>query len=299
MKVICIGHASYDITMPVLSYPVENTKNRVHDRVECGGGPASNAAYLLGKWGIDTCFIGLVGNDLYGKNIKKEFDDIGVNTKYLKVSDEHITTSSFIIANQENGSRTVFAYNPSDLKMENFDIDFKPDIILVDGHEASLSNYLINKYKDAISIIDAGRSKKEVVELAKIVNYLVCSKQFAEEVTNLKIDYNNFATLEYIYKEMKKIFNNYIVITLEDKGCLYEIDGEIKIMPSIKVKAIDSTAAGDIFHGAFTYGIAKGYSLEKTLKLANIAGAISVTRIGGRYSIPTKEEMDEVYNEFK
>ena len=69
MKVICIGHASYDITMPVLSYPVENTKNRVHDRVECGGGPASNAAYLLGKWGIDTCFIGLVGNDLYGKNI--------------------------------------------------------------------------------------------------------------------------------------------------------------------------------------------------------------------------------------
>ena len=65
------------------------------------------------------------------------------------------------------------------------------------------------------------------------------------------------------------------------------------------VKAIDSTAAGDIFHGAFTYGIAKGFDFEKTLKIANIAGAVSVTRVGGRNSIPTGAEMREVYNEFK
>ena len=70
-------------------------------------------------------------------------------------------------------------------------------------------------------------------------------------------------------------------------------------MPSIKVKAVDTTAAGDIFHGAFTYGMAKGFDFEKTLKIANMAGAISVTRIGGRNSIPTEDEMREVYNEFK
>ena len=70
-------------------------------------------------------------------------------------------------------------------------------------------------------------------------------------------------------------------------------------MPSIKVKALDTTGAGDIFHGAFTYGIAKKIDYEKTLKLANIAGAISVTRIGGRNSIPTWAEMREVYNEFR
>ncbi|MDD2377640.1 MAG: PfkB family carbohydrate kinase [Bacilli bacterium] len=299
MKILCIGHAAYDITLPVEHMPLENTKNRIHSRVECGGGPASNAAYLLGKWKMDTTFMGIVGNDLYGHNIKKEFDEINVDTTYLEISDEHVTTSSFIIANRENGSRTILTYRPSDMKMSDVDIDFKPDIILVDGQEPELSTKIIKENPEAISIIDAGRSRKEIVELSKLVTYLVCSKQFAEEVTELKIDYDNWDSIVALYHKLEEMFNNKIVVTLESKGCLYKHLGEIKIMPSIQVKAVDSTGAGDIFHGAFTYGIAKNFDYEKTLKLANIAGAISVTRIGGRYSVPTLEEMEEVYNEFK
>ncbi len=98
---------------------------------------------------------------------------------------------------------------------------------------------------------------------------------------------------------MKEIFNNIIIITLEAKGCLYEHNDNIKIMSSIKVKAIDSTGAGDIFHGAFVYGLIKGFSLEENLKMSNIAGALSVTRVGTRYSVPTIEEMKDYYNDFK
>ena len=70
-----------DITMAVDSFPKENTKNRIDNRVECGGGPAGNAAYLLGKWGMDVHFAGVVGNDEYGKRIKEEFESVNVNTK--------------------------------------------------------------------------------------------------------------------------------------------------------------------------------------------------------------------------
>lgn len=299
MKILCIGHAAYDITVPVEHFPTENTKNRVHARVECGGGPASNAAYLLGKWGLDTTFMGIVGHDLYGQNIKKEFESVNVNTTYLEMNKEEITTSSFILANRENGSRTIFTHRPSDMKMNDVEIDFTPDIILVDGQEPELSTKIIKENPNAISIIDAGRSRKEVVDLAKLVTYVVCSKEFAEQVTELKIDYDNWDSITAIYKKMEEIFKNKIVVTLESKGCLYKHNDEIKIMPSIQVKAIDSTGAGDIFHGAFTYGIAKNFDYEKVLKYANIAGAISVTRIGGRYSVPTLEEMEEVYNEFR
>lgn len=154
-------------------------------------------------------------------------------------------------------------------------------------------------YPNAISIIDAGRDRKEVIELAKMVNYLVCSKEFAEKVTGIKFDFENKSTFAQIFNAMEAKFGNNVVITLEAMGCLYRMDDKIKIMPSIKVKTVDSTGAGDIFHGAFTYGIAKGFPFEKVLKFANIAGALSVTRVGGYNSIPTLDEMNEVYDEVK
>ena len=60
MNVLCIGHATYDVVIPVSDYPIENTKNRVDECLYCGGGPAANAAYLLSKWGVNTYFCGVV-----------------------------------------------------------------------------------------------------------------------------------------------------------------------------------------------------------------------------------------------
>jgi sugar/nucleoside kinase (ribokinase family) len=299
MKILCIGHAAYDVTFPVETFPEENTKNRVDMRLECGGGPASNAAYLLGKWGMDTTFAGIVGNDEFGKKIKDEFANVKVDTRYLQISDECKTTTSFIIANKESGSRTIMTYRPSEMKMDPIVLDFEPDIILIDGQEYELSKDILNKYPNAISIIDAGRPTEEIIELSKMVDYVVCSKVFAETVTSIDIDLENNDTIIGLYNKMKEIFKTNIVVTLESKGCLYEYDNNIKVMPSIKVKPIDSTGAGDIFHGAFTYGIAKNMAYEKILKMSNIAGALSVTRIGGRYSIFSKEEMKEFYSEFE
>lgn len=299
MKILCVGHAAYDITIPVETFPIENTKNRVHQKIECGGGPANTAAYLLGSWGMDVTFAGIVGDDTYGHHIIQELQDVHVNIDYIEISKDYQTTSGFILVNQENGSRTVFNYHPSNMKMKELQLNFEPDIILLDGQEYDISIKLLEKYPHAICILDAGRDRREIIELAKKVDYIVCLKEFAEKVTGIKIDYQNTKTLENIYKRMKTMFKGIIVITLESHGCLYEYQEQIKIMPSIQVKALDSTGAGDIFHGAFTYGIAKKYDFETVLKLSNIAGAISVTRIGGRNSIPTKEEMECVYEQFK
>lgn len=297
MKILVIGHAAYDITMAVDKFPKENTKNRIDNRVECGGGPAANAAYLLGKWGLDVSFAGIVGNDDYGKKIKEELESVNINTKYLQFSDEFSTTNSFIVANKENGSRTIFTYRDKNMTMEEIELDFEPDIILFDGQEIAMTNKILDMYPNAISIIDAGRTTDEIIALAKKATYLVCSKEFAEKVSGIVIDENE--SYAKIYDYIKKEFNNEVIITLEENGCLYKLNNQIKIMPSLKVKALDSTGAGDIFHGAFTYGIAKKYELEKVLKVANIAGALSVTKIGSKYSIPEKEEIKEYETNFE
>ena len=295
MKILCLGHATYDVTLPLDEFPIENTKNRVQERIECGGGPASTAAYLLGCWGADVHFAGIVGNDYYGHKIKDEFKKVNVNTDYLELREGHDTTSSIVLANKANGSRTTFAYKPKKVEMKPFVLDFEPDVILIDGQEYERSLEVLNKYPNALTIIDAGRARPEVIHLCKLVKWVACSKDFAEEVTGIDVDYTNMATIKEIYKKLKSLFGNEIVITLEDKGCFYKDE----IIKSVRLKAVDSTGAGDIFHGALTYYLARGYDAYNALRLANYAGAISVSRIGTRNSIPTKEEMEAVYNEFK
>ena len=299
MKILCIGHAAYDITIPLDAYPIENTKNRVSELVECGGGPASNGAYLLGKWGMDTTFAGVVGNDLYGKKIKEEFESVHVNTKYLEMSDEVKTTLSTIVANKSIGSRTILTYRPNTMKLTHFELDFTPDVMLFDGQEPEMSKELLLKYPDMISVIDAGRPTEEIIELAKLSSYVVCSKEFAESVSEMSIDYDKMETLVALYKKMEQIFPGNIVVTLESKGCLYKNKGQILLMPALNVKAVDSTGAGDIFHGAFTYAIANQFDYEDVIRISNAAGALSVMKVGGRYSVPTKEEMKELFHEFR
>ena len=115
----------------------------------------------------------------------------------------------------------------------------------------------------------------------------------------MKIDYDKPNTLIDLYKKMESIFKNNIVVTLESKGALYKYGNQAKLMPSIKVNAVDSTGAGDLFHGAFVYGIAKNMPYEEIIKLSNVTGALSVTKIGGRYSAPSIEEIKEVYHDFR
>ena len=297
MKIICIGNAAYDVTLPVNHYPVENKKIRLDaPRVECGGGSASNCAYLLAKWGMETYFAGAVGDDYYGNRIIEEFEKVGVNTKYIEKKKNVPTTSSFIIANTSIGSRTILTDKSKDMVMKKREIDDDFDVILLDGYERDFAVEVIKKNPNAIKIIDAGSLRENTVELAKMVDYVVCSNDFAMEFTKKKIDYTDMKTLIEIYDDLKKEFSQNVVITLEDKGC-FTYDNGYKMVPSIKVKSVDSTGAGDIYHGAFTYCIANGYDIITTMKMSNITGALSVTRVGGRFSIFTFEEVKAKYDE--
>lgn len=299
MKILCLGHISYDITFPVPEFIQENKKIRVDKRIECGGGPASNAAYLLGKWGSDVYIAGVIGNDLYGHKIMDEFKEANVHTDYVEVRDNYDTSNSIIINNLQNASRTILNYRRKVDPIKELNLDFEPDIILIDGHEVSESNRLLEMYPNAISIIDAGRATPEIIALAKKVNYVVCSKEFAEEVSGIKIDYDREETIINLYHKLEEIFHGIIVVTLEEKGVLYKYQGNIGIMDAIKTKEVDSTGAGDLFHGAFTYGVSKRYDLNIVLTIATVAGGISVRHSGGRNSVATKEEMREYIHDFE
>ena len=291
MKVLCIGHASYDISMPVDGFPIENTKYRLREKIECPGGPALTAALLLGSWDVDVYFSGIIGNDLYGTLILEELKRRNVNTKFVVKASNLETTKSFILINKQNASRTLFNVLPKVTLEKPIAYDFEPDIILMDGEHFSLAKNAIQKYPNAIKIIDAGKVTEETISLCAVCDYIICSKEFAELATKERIDYNEPDTLN----KLESMFKGIIIVTQEEKGCLYKVEDKIKMMSGLKVFAKDTTGAGDIFHGAFTYGLSKQLPIEKCLKIANIAAGISVKTIGSSNSIPEVEEVYKIY----
>ena len=295
MKYLAIGHASYDITFRLDKFPIENTKQRVKKHIDCGGGPASNAGYLLALWNQSVSFQGVVGNDYYGNKIKEEFTRAGVDTTYLELVEGFDTMLSFILANSTNASRTILTSQDDVVPKCSLSNDKKYDVILVDGEEEEMSKKILLNNKEAVKIIDAGSFKPGTVNLCPYVDYLVCSKNFALDYTKLEYD-GSMESLIKIHNKLTDDFHNTVVITLEDKGCFTKIDEEYKLIPSIKVKSVDTTGAGDIFHGAFTYFITHNYSLLDTCRLSNITGALSTLRVGGRYSIPNLEAVLERSN---
>lgn len=296
-KVLCVGQSAYDITLPLDHYPIENKKVRIPYKVECGGGSSSNCAFLLAKWGLETYFAGILGNDHYGNNIIDEYLSVGIDTKYLQISNRFHTTSSYIIANTSIGTRTILTNRDKDIRMFPMEIDENEfDYIIFDGYEKEFALKVIEKNPNAITILDAGSVKEATVELAYKVDYLICSHDFAMEFSKVDIDYNDIETIKRAYDALEKEFKHNVIITLEAMGCFTKINGEYKLVPSIKVKCVDSTGAGDIYHGAFAYGLAMGFDLEKTMRFANITGALSCLKVGSRLSIPELKEVEEAYD---
>ena len=289
--VLCIGHATYDVVIPVSNFPKENTKNRIGGSICCGGGPAANAAYLLGKWGVETYFSGLVGDDYEGLVIEKELEHVGVKLNFFIKDLDYKTTKSYVIVNTSIASRTSLACQQDPKYITDIDINLKPDIILVDGQEYELSKKVINNNPESIVVIDAGRCTDNVIDLCKLSNYIVCSKEFAKS-------YSKSEELDKMFEVLMKDFKGEIVITLEDEGCAY-YDNGIKIIKAIKTDAIDTTGAGDIFHGAFVYGLTKNWDMYHILSFANTTSSLSVTKLTGRKSIFPRKIVEDVYEELR
>lgn len=298
MKALCIGHIAYDITFEMDGFPTENTRNEIINIVESGGGSTANSACLLGKWQNEAYICGVIGYDSNSEKIKKEFTNFKVNIDFLETDYERPTSTSYIILNNKNGQRTILSKKSELSPLKKNDYNIPIDIILLDGFEYQTALKTLKACPTAISILDAGRTTKEVLDLCNKVNFIVCSKEFAEKVSGVKIVPNDTTTIATLYQNLKKRFvNQEIVVTLEEQGALYAIEGHIKLIPALKLEAKDTTGAGDIFHGAFAYQYFKTRNIEQAVKFANITAGLSVRNIGSKNSYPELEEVMKLYEQ--
>jgi sugar/nucleoside kinase (ribokinase family) len=272
--------------MQVDAYPAENSKTETNLLMESGGGPAANAAWLLAHWGERTALATVVGQDYYGSQAVKELADAGVDCRLIEQRTGCPTPLSFILANRTTGSRTIInrklpaaALHLSRQSLRGLD----PQLLLFDGHELEASLAALEAFPSAITVLDAGSLREGTSTLAGKVRYLVCSERFATQVTG---EADVAAHGPACLRRLREQYGNVVVVTLGAQGAVFE-DGEQQgQIPALPVEACDTTAAGDIFHGAFAFALLKGMDLQKALQVATVAAGISVQKPGGRPSAP-------------
>jgi sulfofructose kinase len=288
MKIICLGQSTLDICMPLDQPITENMKFRVYDKTETAGGPSTNASLLLGKWGEDVTLYSRLGNDIYATLIRESLNKAKVKHHSIPCVDFQ-TPISVILTSKANGNRTIFncpgRIDPSDLSIKE-----EVDLLLIDGHEPEITHRFLDQHPTIVSILDAGGYRQPTVELAQRVTWLVSSQNFAEGYSGVSVDINDPKTWRAMFDKLHEL-NKHPVVTLGDKGCLYEEDGQIAHLAAFKVKAIDTNGAGDLFHGAFVYGLAHNLTLKDILVLASMTSSISVTRRTGDTKIPSLQEV--------
>lgn len=294
MGIVCVGQSAFDITVPIQEPVIDNRKYRIQTEVRCAGGPALNAACLCALWGVPVQLVSRIGRDDYGRQLREILKNYGVQTDYLIPDEEIRTPYSYIFVNTENGNRTIFNRPAvfSDIAYQKEGLN--PDVILSDGHEDQISMELIQKYPEAVSVIDAGTCRETTMRVAEHVDYLVCSEDFARQYTAETVNLEDWESCKRIFQKVKAINRKTAVITLGDKGLLYEENGELQRLPAYRVKAADTTGAGDIFHGAFAYGLYRRLPLLENLRQSSAASAISVQTLGGQSSIPELKTVQKI-----
>lgn len=287
--VLCVGHASYDLIFSVDRHPGADEKTVANNLLSCGGGPAANAAVCVAKLGLKSAFAGYLGRDLYGDKHIQELADVGVDTQWVIRGDSPTPLSTILV--KPDGKRCLINYKgdtqalPADA-LELAEILAK--VVLFDGHEPFISVPLAEKARQVgiPTVLDAGSVHDGTLALLDRVDYLVCSEKFAGQYAGGEQPaLNRLAELAPV-----------VVITLGEKGLIWRRGGEQGALPAYPVTAIDTTGAGDAFHGAFAAGLAAGLDWQALLRYASAAGSLCCTQMGARLGLPSREQHAQLFN---
>lgn len=298
LKAICLGRVCYDINLEIDKIPEEGSVNEFFEKKGNVGGSIGTIGCCLARWGIQTTVSAVIGNDVNGTRIRKVFDKLHIDTRYIEPSYDNDTCISIIEINKNTNKHTTLNLSDKYISLKKCDFDFTPDLIVVDGYDSVQAKNLLERFPNCISVLEASLVTTPVMELVRKAKYAICTKEFAESVTNTRIDFQDINTLVDVYQKLKKKYlYTEFVITLGEKGALYCVNNQIKISPSLKVDIVDTHGCGYIFKAAFAYTIGNGGDIEKAVKIGCIAAGLAATKTGAVDAIPTLEEIKNLYEQ--
>lgn len=285
VRIACVGIAVQDRIYTLEALPHEGGKYVAQQYREVGGGPAATAAVAAARLGAQVDFIGRVGDDATGTQLFAELESLGVNTSQARQITGARSSQSAILVDAA-GERVIVNYPSPDLP-DDADwldgIDFgRYDAVLADvrWHEGATRALTLARRAGVMTLLDGDVTPQDIRSLVALSDHAAFS---APGLARLAPGLSPQDAL----KTTKSLTNGHVYVTLGKEGCLWlENDDTLHRQAGFTVEAVDTTGAGDVFHGALAVMLARGESPQEAVRFASAVAALKCTRPGGRAGIP-------------
>jgi sulfofructose kinase len=287
--VVGMGLNSVDFLTVVPEFPAPNSKMKMLQFSKQGGGQVATAMVALSRWGVKTKYIGKVGEDELGQFSLQSIGQEGADVSSVKIEPNATNQFATIIVDGSTGDRTILwnrddrlMYCEGELRKEEV---CSGRLLHLDGHDihAAIQCARWAKEEGISTIVDLDKVEPLTSELIKKIDFVITSSRFPTLFTGI-------SDREKALIEMKRQTPGFLCATLGREGAVALAEGNILRLKGFEVDVVDTTGAGDVFHGGFIYGLLQNWKLIEILRFANAVAALKCRELGGRKGIPTLKE---------
>jgi sulfofructose kinase len=295
-RIICIGNTTLDKIWPLAQLPTVGGKYRATDYLEVGGGMAANAAVAVARLGGNVAYWGRAGDDSGGRVMIEEMAGYGVDVSQFRLfAGARSSTSAILVAG--DGERVIINFRGSGIAD---DPDWLP-LQQVGQAQAVLAD--IRWVEGAAKVLSAARAAAiptvldgEIAVAAAwstilpLVDHAIFSEAGLRSFSDAPIatDADRIAAL----RRVRGLGCRMAAVTRGGEGTIWLDETGIHFQMSFTVDVVDTTGAGDVFHGAYTLALGEGQPIPQAIRFASAVAALKCTRHGGRAGIPQRQEVE-------
>lgn len=292
--VLCVGQATLDHVFEVQRFGPIGHKTEARSHHTVGGGIAANAAVAVSRLGGVAIFVGCVGDDQNGVAVLDALVDDGVDTRHV-VRVGHVPTPVSAVVVGDDGGRSIVNHTDPALfdRSAPSGIDATLDAVLVDGRwsAGTLMGLELARVRGIPSVVDVDRFPADDRlrnRMLDAASHLVFSADALAELTGTPQPSAGLLAAG-------ELTSAFVAVTCGENGVHWLDRPTVRTIAPLTIDVVDTTGAGDVFHGAFALALAEGKPEVDALRFASIAAAITCSRPGARAGIPRRREVDGIF----
>jgi ribokinase len=296
-RITVVGSVNTDMVVKASRLPAPGETVAGRQFVMAAGGKGANQAVAAVRLGVDMTLIAKVGRDLFGDRAIEGYRREGIRTEGIIRDTENPTGVALIIVD-DRGQNLIAVASGANEYLTPEEVDHRADeirqadVLLLQLEipiEAVCRAAQIAAEAGVVVILDPAPARPLPRDLLEIVDYLTPNEAEASQLSGQEVC--DAASALQAAERLLASGARHVVITLGAAGALLADSGGSVLVPTVAVDAVDTTAAGDAFNGAFAWGLATGLSSQDAVRRACLAATLSTTRLGAQSSLPTVAEL--------